>query len=592
MCGIAGCFSEKGCYEKLFRTLRRLEYRGYDSAGIALLRKNRPRGGYGFSVRKKRGYVSALDGTRLSGSTGIGHTRWATHGAPSDVNAHPHVAGKFALVHNGIVENYAALREELTAAGETFVSETDSEVIVRLVSRCYKGDFFAAVRDACARLEGSYAVAVLCTDFPGEIVCARKKSPLVAAAGKNALYVCSDVPALAGEAEFFCPAGDGEFIRIAGGKIFLCDGDGKEIERPFVRLAAQSALPEKGEGSFMEKEIAEIPQALADTLKSLRRTDFAPCARPLRGAKRLFAVACGTAYHAALALRDMVEEEVKIPVLCHTASEFRYRSPLIGEGDVLVAISQSGETADTLEAARGAKERGAYVVAVTNAAHSSLAALADFSLLLRAGPEIAVAATKSYVCQLLCAWYLAAQTLFFKQTRLPAWFGELDRLPEAARAALGCDVSALAEQFSGARGMYFLGRGQDVVTAMEGALKVKEIAYIFAEGYAAGELKHGTLALVEEGFPVAAACTVRALAPKTCNALAEVKARGGVTVLLSQYEDLAAAADVFVALPPLPEPLMPAVAVIPLQKFACDMCRRRGYDPDKPRNLAKSVTVE
>ncbi len=597
MCGIIGCFSEKDCYGRLLRALKKLEYRGYDSAGIALVHKNRRlHENYRLIVRKKKGYVSALEGAVISGDTGIGHTRWATHGVPCDRNAHPHVSGKFALVHNGIIENHAALRQELCEHGETFLSETDSEVIVKLIDRNYAGDFFAAVRAACARLEGSYAIAVISADHPGEIICARCKSPLIAAAGKGALYVCSDAPALAGEAEFFCPANDGEYIRIAEGKILFYDSAGNEIKKSFLRLPAQIAALEKGDKSFMEKEIAETPQALSDTLKSLHRTDFAPCARQLRGAKRFFAVACGTAYHAALAFRDRAEECLHIPVLCQTSSEFRYRSPLIGEGDVLVAISQSGETADTLEASRLAKERGAYLIAVTNVAHSSLAALADFPLLLRAGPEIAVAATKSYVCQLLAVFYLTAQAHFFKHTRMPVWFFELEKLSETVRAAEECflQTSHLAKQLSQTFGMYYLGRGQDVVTAMEGALKVKEIACVYAEGYAAGELKHGTLALIEKGFPVIAIATDKKLAKKCENALAEVKARGGFCALFSQYEDVLSesCADFCCRLPSISEPLMPVVSVIPLQKFACEMCLLRGFDPDKPRNLAKSVTVE
>lgn len=594
MCGIIGCFSQDNCYQKLFSALKKLEYRGYDSAGIAMLADGE--GGGKISVRKKKGGAEGLAGAPMAGETGIGHTRWATHGAPSDANAHPHVAGKFALVHNGIVENYSKLKAELVAAGEVFSSETDSEVIVKLIARAYAGDFFAAVAAACARLSGSYAVAVLCEDFPGEIVCARYKSPLVAGAGGGALYVCSDIPTLCGEAEYICTAADGEFIHICGGEIHFLDAAGREIPKTFSRVPPESRAQEKGRGSYMEREIGEIPRALADTLAGLKKADFARCARVLRSAKRAFAVACGTAYHAALAFKDAAESDCKIPVLCHTSSEFRYRAPLVGEGDLVVAVSQSGETADTLEAARLAKGRGAYVLAVTNVAQSSLASLAHFTVAMRAGPEIAVAATKSYNCQLLCLYYIAAQMYFYKFTRMPPWFSSLFKLPEAARAAFDCfpAMRSLAEALTDKRSMYFLGRDADVVTAMEGALKVKEIAYIFAEGYAAGELKHGTLALVEEGFPVLAISTVRRLAQKTENALQEVKSRGAFTILLSQSAEVLAesCAACKCRLPDVCERLMPIVAVIPLQYFACRMCLERGYDPDKPRNLAKSVTVE
>ena len=584
MCGIVGCVSQQNCYQNIFAALRRLEYRGYDSAGIALL-------GEGFSVRKKKGGVQNIAGEPLPGGAGIGHTRWATHGAPSDENAHPHLCGKFALVHNGIIENAAVLRARLEREGERFLSQTDSEVIVHLISKAYRGDFFAAVASACAQLEGAYAIAVLCSDFPAELVCARRGSPLVAGAG-GALYVCSDVPALIGLADYVCPAADGEFIRIRGGEIGFFGADGREIAKTFTRIAGETARPAAGE-SCMRSEIAEIPRALRDTLASLREINFLPCVRRFARAERVFAVACGTAYHAALCFGCALEGAAGVPVLCSRASEFFLRAPLMQPGELLVAVSQSGETADTLAAVRLAKERGAFVIAVTNAPLSTLAAAADLCVLLRAGPEVAVAATKSYNCQLLCLYYLAAQIAYCKAGRFPAWFGELASLPAASERAFGCfaSVEALAARLNGARGMYFLGRGQDRFTAMEGALKVKEIAYLFAEGYPAGELKHGSLALVEEGFPVVMLATGGALLKKCAGTLAEVSARGGYTALFSQY-DRAGEADFFCRLPAVCEQLMPIVAVVPLQYLACRLCALRGFDPDRPRNLAKSVTVE
>ena len=590
MCGIIGCVSEKDCYGALYDGLKRLEYRGYDSAGIAVL-------GEKLSVCKKKGGVSALSCFFAQGGTGIGHTRWATHGAPSDTNAHPHRAGKIALVHNGIVENYASLKEELEEEGERFRSETDSEVLAKLVARAYRGDLLAAVREALSRAEGSYAVAVIAEDRPGELVAAKYKSPLVAGKGAAGLFVCSDVPALAGAADYIAQAEDGEFVRIAGGEIFFYDKELRPLPKTFFRPQRElCALSVAGGGYFMRAEIGEIPRALRDTLGLLKQTDFAPCARVLRGAKRVFAVACGTAYHSALVFADVAEREAGVPVICHTAGEFRYRPPLIGEGELLIAVSQSGETADTLEAARLAKARGAYVVAVTNIGCSSLAALADFCIVMGAGAEIAVAATKSYNCQLLCLYYLAAQLLFFKEQRYPDWFYALDDLCSAAERAFSCfaEADALADGLKSARAIYYLGRGLDLCTAKEGALKVKEIACVFAEGYPAGELKHGSLALVEEGFPVVCVSTSRALAKKSENALAEVKSRGGFCALFSQYGDVLedSCADFKCLLPALPEALMPAVSVVPLQYFAYKMCIERGFDPDKPRNLAKSVTVE
>lgn len=589
MCGIVACYAKEGCYEKLLSALSRLEYRGYDSAGIALLC------GGNFSVRKRAGGVSNLNGPPLPGDTGIGHTRWATHGAPTDVNAHPHLCGKFALVHNGIAENYAQLKAELAARGETFVSDTDSEVIVRLIARCYEGDFFAAVVAACARLQGAYAIAVLCADFPGEVVCARRGSPLVAGYAGGCPYVCSDVPALGGDA-WFCPAEEGEFIHIRGGSLSFCDASGREIPKTFVRADASPVSGAPQQGSYMEREIAEIPSALARTLGGLRRLDFAPCARAMRGAKHVFAVACGTALHAALAFKDIAEAEARVPVLCFCSSEFRYRDPPVEAGDLVVAVSQSGETADTLEAVRLARGRGAYVIAVTNVGHSSLAFAADYAVVMRAGQEVAVAATKSYNCQLLCLYFLAAQLCFFRRGVFPAYFGELHGLPEAADAAFSCfpAVSRIAEAFAERPALFFLGRGAEARTAAEGALKVKEIARVFSEGLPAGELKHGPLALVGEGFPVLALSTSRALLPKMSGAVAEVKARGARVALFSQYEEAFSQsfADFSVRLPSVCERLMPAVSVIPLQYFACRLCLLRGLDPDRPKNLAKSVTVE
>ena len=590
MCGIIGCVSDKDCYGALYDGLKRLEYRGYDSAGIAVL-------GEKLSVFKKKGGVSNLSAFYARGGTGIGHTRWATHGAPSDANAHPHRAGKIALVHNGIVENYAALKAELEGEGERFSSETDSEVIAKLISRAYRKDLLSAVREGLSRAEGAYAVAVVAEDRPGELVAAKNKSPLVAGKGASGLFVCSDIPALAGTADFIARAEDGDFIRIADGRIDFFDKNLNPVCRDFTRPREElRALPAAGGGYFMRAEIGEIPRALEDTLSALKNADFAPCARALRSAERIFAVACGTAFHSALVFADVAEREAGVPVLCCTAGEFRYRPPVIGEGDVLVAVSQSGETADTLEAVRLAKSRGAYVVAVTNIGSSSIESLADFCIVMRAGAEIAVAATKSYNCQLLCLYYLAAQLLFFKRARLPEWFSALDRLPEAAQAAFSCfaEADALADRLKGAGAMYFLGRGTDLCTAKEGALKVKEIARVFAEGYPAGELKHGSLALVGEGFPVACISTCAALLKKSESALAEVKSRGGYCALFSQYPRALAesCADFKCLLPALPEALMPAVAVIPLQYFAYKMCIGRGFDPDNPRNLAKSVTVE
>ena len=592
MCGIIGCVQHEGdCWNKIYEGLKRLEYRGYDSVGIATLEKKE------LHVFKKKGGADMLAGNHSAGGAGVGHTRWATHGAPSDENAHPHVAGKFALVHNGIIENFAVLKSELVRAGETFLSDTDSEVIVKLIARAYTGDFLRAVRDGCARLEGSYAIAVLCTDFPDTVVCAKRQSPLVAGEGMDGVYVGSDIPALSGMCGKICPAEDGELICLVGRRILFYDFTLTPLTKQFVAVDADSAARERnGFSSYMEEEIADIPRALSDTYAALKSTDLSACVQKLSSADRIFTVACGTAYHATLAFGYLAESCLGVPVISERAGEFRYKTQLAGKGVVLIAVSQSGETADTLEAVKRAKSAGVYVIAVTNVRHSTIAALADTNVPMRAHAEIAVAATKSYNCQLFCLFTLAAEAACRKKGVYPAFYYDLPALSFAAGEAQNCfpAVEKLAEQWKEARAMYFLGRDADYVTAVEGALKVKEIAYVFSEGYPAGELKHGTLALIEQGFPVIAVSTRKSLAKKTENAIAEVVSRGGRVALFSPYEDVLqeSAAQFKCKLPNVREELAGAVAVIPLQYFALKMCVLRGHDPDKPRNLAKSVTVE
>lgn len=592
MCGIIGCVQREGdCWPRVYDGLKRLEYRGYDSVGIAVLKEGK------IAVEKKKGGADALSGAYLSGRAGIGHTRWATHGAPSDINAHPHVAGKFALVHNGIVENFAALKSELVSQGEKFASDTDSEVIVKLIARAYTGDFLRAVRDGCSRLEGSYAIAVLCEDFPDTVVCAKCKSPLVAGIGADGVYVCSDIPALSGVCRSLCPASDGELLCLIGQRVLFYDFAMNALSKEFLTADGGLAIKDRGAFScYMEEEIADIPRALSETYASLKGLDFTACAQKLAAAARIFTVACGTAYHSTLAFRFVAEGCLGVPVLCERASEFRYKTQLLGKDDVLVAVSQSGETADTAEAVKRAKAAGSYVVSVTNVRHSTIAALADTNVPMSAGAEIAVAATKSYNCQLLCLYTLAAQAYFKKKGVYPAFYYDLPALSFSSREAFNCfkEVDALAAKLKNKPAMYFLGRDADYVTAVEGALKVKEIAYVFSEGYPAGELKHGTLALVEKNFPVIAVITQRNLAKKTENAVAEVIARGGFVALFSPFEDVLneSAAQFRCKIPAVREELAGAVSVIPLQYFALRMCLLRGHNPDKPRNLAKSVTVE
>lgn len=592
MCGIIGCVQRDGdCWPRIYDGLKRLEYRGYDSIGVAVS------DGGKIAVRKKKGGAEVLAKQYLAGSSGIGHTRWATHGAPSDVNAHPHVAGKFALVHNGIVENFAFLKQELVQEGEVFHSDTDSEVIVKLIARAYTGDFLRAVRDGCARLDGSYAIAVLCEDFPDTVVCAKNKSPLVAGMGTDGVYVCSDIPALSGVCGSICPAEDGELVCLIGRRVQFYDFNLNAKAKEFVAVDGCAAARGKGAfASYMEEEIADIPRALSDTYASLKGMDFTACAQRLAAAERIFAVACGTAYHSSLAFRFVAEKCLGVPVICERASEFRYKTCLLNEKDVLIAVSQSGETADTAEAVKRAKAAGVYVISVTNVRHSTIAALADTNIPMRANAEIAVAATKSYNCQLMCLYTLAAEAYHRKKGVYPAFYYDLPSLSFSSREAFSLfpKVNELAERLKNTSSMYFLGRDADYITAVEGALKVKEIAYVFSEGYPAGELKHGTLALVEENFPVVAVVTQKSLAQKTENAIAEVLARGGFAALFTPFEELIqdSVAQFKCKLPSVREELAGAVSVIPLQYFALRMCLLRGHDPDKPRNLAKSVTVE
>lgn len=592
MCGIIGCVLKEGnCWGNLSEGLKRLEYRGYDSVGVGVLKDGK------ISVIKKKGGADSLSPYSLSGTTGIGHTRWATHGAPSDINAHPHVFGKFALVHNGIIENFASLKLQLIEQGEIFYSDTDTEVIVKLISRAYTGDFLRAVKDGVSKLCGSFAIAVLCSDFPDTIICAKNKSPLFAAKSEKGVFICSDIPAVSAFCPDICPASDGEFICLTGQRIVFYDCYLKSIEKSFIKIDGAISIKEKNNfSSYMEEEIFDIPRALSDTYASLNDTDFTVCAQKLAFAKRVFCVACGTAYHATLAFSLLAEKYLKIPIIAERASEFRYKSKIIEKGDVLIAVSQSGETADTAEAVKLAKSVGAYVIAVTNIRHSTIASLADTNIQMRAGAEIAVAATKSYNCQLLCLYSLVANAFLKKTGAYPDFYYKLPSLSLLAKQSFNCflKMEELSSILKSRNACYFLGRNADFITSVEGALKLKEIAYIFSEGYPAGELKHGTLALIEKNFPVIAVATQKNLVKKTENAIAEVVARGGFVALISPFSDYLeeSLAQFKCKIPETHEDLAGCVSIIPLQYLALKTCLSRSFNPDKPRNLAKSVTVE
>ena len=607
MCGIVGYTGQQEALPRLLAGLKKLEYRGYDSAGVVVLAEGR------LAVYKKEGKIAQLEaycnGNHLSGTTGIGHTRWATHGAPTDFNAHPHLdcTGRFAVVHNGIIENYLELRQELAARGHKLVSETDTEVISHLIEEFYAGDLLAALQRAVSLLRGSYALAVVAAAEPGRIVAARQDSPLIVGLGEGENFLASDIPAVLSATRRTYILADGEFADVWPDGVSVYDGTGQRRNKDVFVVDWDAAQAEKAPyPHFMLKEIHEEPKVLRDTLRG-RITDSQVVFPELKldpamfkSCKRLFITACGTAYHAGLIGKMLLERLVRLPVEADIASEFRYRDPLIGPGDLLVVVSQSGETADTLAALREAKAKGASVLAITNVVGSSVAREADEVLYTWAGPEIAVASTKAYVAQVLLLTLFAVYLAKERQTASPEPLRELvtqlPRLSEYAAEMLAREeeVAALAAAHKDVEHTFFIGRGLDWAVACEGALKLKEISYIHAEAYPAGELKHGTLALITGGVPVIALATQPALCEKMVSNIKEVKARGAyvLAVTTEAAGKIAQVADAVIQLPPVSPLLAPAIAVIPLQLFAYHAAVARGCDVDKPRNLAKSVTVE
>lgn len=611
MCGIVGFIGRRNAAPVLLEGLRRLEYRGYDSAGLALL------DGGAFTLVRRKGRVSALEDAARgkAGNVGIGHTRWATHGAPSERNAHPHIYGKFAVVHNGIIENYRALKKECEESGETFASDTDSEVIAHLLAKYDEGDFLAAVRRAVAGLRGSYALAILCEGRPDELIAARKGSPLIVGERDGEWYVASDIPALAGKGMKLCPLSDGEIAVLKRGGAAFFDIEEKRIEKEWAEYDTETSAPQLcGYPHFMRKEIDEIPASIAQTAAEfLKKPANQSLCEVLCHTEYVQIVACGTAYHSGLAAKCAIEALARIPAEACIASEYRYRDPVVGKNTLVVAVSQSGETADTLAAARLAKERGAYLIAVANVPHSSLTALADHVIPTAAGTEIGVAATKSYNAQLIALYLLALSLRAAKSGARDVSSsglasqcerdGEDARLLETLRAlpalcgeaiAASRKTKEWARRFCSAKSVYFIGRGCDHAAAVEGSLKLKEISYLPSEGYPAGELKHGTLALIGRDTPIVAVMTDRALAEKTMNSVHEAISRGADAYLVTSLPEYAErkefAASILV--PACERLFSPAVSVIPLQLLAYETALACGNDPDKPRNLAKSVTVE
>ena len=608
MCGIVGFTGARETAPLLLEGLRRLEYRGYDSAGIAVM------GDQVIQVEKVSGKVQKLadktaGGAAVPGCTGIGHTRWATHGAPTDLNAHPHLSndGRFAVVHNGIIENFAELREELIAAGYTFQSETDTEVIVHLLESFDGGDLKTTVMRTVARLEGSYALGVLCSDKPDTLYAVKEASPLILGVGIGENYFASDVTALVSYTKNAIYLDDGDFAELTPEGITVFDSTGRKIEKPVSRITWTVEAAEKGGyPHFMLKEIMEQPAAvraaIAPRLKDgeVILDEFNLSAEELRQFNKIVITACGSAYYAGCAAKYALESLCRIPTEVVLASELRYGDPLIDAHTLLIVISQSGETADTIAAMKECRARGAKALAIVNVVESTIAKLADWTLYTWAGPEIAVATTKGYTTQLavlfLLAMFMGRRLGTLSDERYPALLYDVLRLPKLIQNAIDLNhgIPALAKKYHKSPSLFFIGRNTDWAVALEGALKMKEISYIHAESYAAGELKHGTIALIEEGTPVIAVCCNEALVDKTISNIVEVKARGArvLAVALRGNHKIVSQANDIIFIPNINTLFSPILAVIPMQLLAYHVAKENGCDIDKPKNLAKSVTVE
>lgn len=609
MCGIVGYIGKQEAVPILLDGLKRLEYRGYDSAGVTIFNQGKLRTCK--MVGRLAKVEEALDASPLAGSLGIGHTRWATHGRPSDRNAHPHrdCTQKFSVVHNGIIENYQELKEWLQERGHIFNSETDTEVIPHLIEEFYKGDLVAAVRESIKMMEGAFAIVALCEENPDMLVVARKASPLIIGLGQGENYVASDIPAVLPYTREIYILEDGEMAVIETDKVSLSDFCGGARSKEVFHVQWDIAAAEKGGfEDFMLKEIHEQPRAVRDTLTGkVDRTEMKVLlpevklsAAEIAAIEKIQIVACGTASHAGWVGKYLIEKLARIPVEVDLASEFRYREPMISPKSLTIIISQSGETADTLAGLREAKRLGSRVLAITNVVGSSVAREADDLILTLAGPEIAVASTKAYTTQLLSLYLLA---IFLAQHR--GTISQNDRVGMVeAMLNLGGQIEKVlnsetkikefAEDFKGCEDIFFIGRGLDYAVSMEGALKLKEISYIHAEAYAAGELKHGTLALIVQGVPVFALATQPELYDKMISNIKEVKARDATVVALAVAGDheIAKSVDYVIHIPVTHTMLTPILSVVPLQLFAYYAAKARGCDVDKPRNLAKSVTVE
>ena len=609
MCGIVGYFGQQQATPIILDGLRRLEYRGYDSAGIAVLNGGR------IEIRRAKGKLAELE-TRLAeqplaGVRGIGHTRWATHGRPSETNAHPHYCGKVAVVHNGIIENYLFLKDKLTTLGHQFSSETDTEIIAHLIDhhldRC--GDFESAVRRALSEVRGAYAVAVICEQEPEKMIAAKLGSPLVVGQGDGEFFVASDIPAMLSHTREMIFLEEGEMVIYAAGELRFSDLAGNPLTKTARTITWSPLMAEKGGyRHFMLKEIHEQPRAVADTVAGRIQDDQGDVYleglslddRELQVMERLYIVACGTSWHAALTGKFLIEKLARVPVEVDIASEFRYRDPLVTERTLTVLISQSGETADTLAALREARRKGGKALAICNVVESSIARESDGIIYTHAGPEIGVASTKAFTTQLVALYLLAL--------RLGRVRGQLDAercreltqalltLPRKMEEVLELDeqIETIARAFMNARDFLYLGRGNQYPIALEGALKLKEISYIHAEGYPAGEMKHGPIALIDDQLPVVFLCPRNDILEKVISNLEEVRARDGrvIAVVTEGQQHLLGEVDALITVPEINDELAPILMSVPMQLLAYHVAVCKGTDVDQPRNLAKSVTVE
>ena len=608
MCGIVGYIGEKQAAPILLEGLSKLEYRGYDSAGIATLCDGK------IDVQKAKGRLAVLaektnNGKNVHGTVGIGHTRWATHGEPSDENAHPHLSmdGRFSVVHNGIIENYIALKKKLQDKGYQFTSETDTEVIAHLFEYYYKGDIIDAMIKVINRVEGSYALGILCADYPDQFVAVRKASPMIVGLGENENFIASDVTAILNHTRKIYYLEDNEIVVLKKDEVKVYNTDKEEVQKEVFTVNWDVSAAEKGGYEhFMMKEIEEQPKALRETISPRIKDgrvvldDISLTTEDIKNIRKIYIVACGSAYHVGVVGKYVIEKMCRISVEVQVASEFRYCDPIVGKNDLVIVISQSGETADTLAALKEAKSHGARILSIVNVVGSAIANASDDVIYTWAGPEIAVATTKAYSTQLavmyLISIYMAEKLGMVTSGEYAAFVKDIEALPNKVAEILKNKetIQYLASKFFNCHSIFFIGRNLDYAVSLEGSLKLKEISYIHSEAYAAGELKHGTISLIEDGTLVVALATGKELFDKTISNVKEVKARGAVVmgVTTTEHENMETVADYVVKVPVINETLLPSLSVIPLQLFGYYVASLKGCDIDKPRNLAKSVTVE